>query len=92
VALLDIVRLAGATCVGFAFLIEKSFEGESRHQDARILSLHLLWVCGCVGLCVCGCVCVWVRERERERERMCRTHVNYLVNQSNNQFNPISSS
>jgi hypothetical protein len=27
VALLDIVRQAGATCVGFAFLIEKSFEG-----------------------------------------------------------------
>ena len=27
VALLDIVRQAGACCVGFAFLIEKSFEG-----------------------------------------------------------------
>lgn len=27
VALLDIVRQAGAKCVGFAFLIEKSFEG-----------------------------------------------------------------
>lgn len=30
VALLDIVRQAGATCVGFAFLIEKSFEGAQR--------------------------------------------------------------
>ena len=27
VALLDIIRQAGATCVGFAFLIEKTFEG-----------------------------------------------------------------
>lgn len=27
VALLEIVRQAGASCVGFAFLIEKSFEG-----------------------------------------------------------------
>jgi hypothetical protein len=32
VALLDIVRQGGATCVGFAFLIEKSFEGEGRAE------------------------------------------------------------
>lgn len=35
VALLDIVRQAGATCVGFAFLIEKSFEGTYAYACMR---------------------------------------------------------
>lgn len=40
VALLDIVRQAGACCVGFAFLIEKSFEGVCMGFGGNIRYTH----------------------------------------------------
>ena len=49
VALLDIVRQAGASPIGFAFLIEKSFEG-------------MCYVCNATYVClyVCMYVCMYV--------------------------------